>query len=799
MKASVYGLHPSLCALAAALCFLAHRRPARRWAWWAGCSALAGAAAVFLLSVSEPREWFSDFNKAYYPAGRLILENPRGLYTPPDLGFVNLPVMALGFTPLSGLPLGQAQLLFALLGAAAIALSCRLLVSLTGAQGWRAAAIVLAFALNGPLVYSFREGNLTHVVLLLLVLAACCCEHEWDACLGVLLAAAALIKLPLFLLPAYYAARGRWRVVASAAATTLAVVVASLVLFGVDANRRWIDDCIRPFLGKPLSAWNIQSVSGLLARLLTDRGLGDWVPFEPGPGFKLIHNALVGCLVAAAAWTFYRAGPPRTPGEKLTELCAVLCLALVISPISWTHYYLLLLLPVGLCLGGRLVVPARAGWALAAVLAALLAWPPVVGPAGGMLGRLLASNYLAGGVALLGVLLAARRREASMTVRAVPPAPPGRLGVAGAYLCLALLVALAWTYFARTELGADNRDFLAPSGERYSSRFCSTVNLAKGKALAPFVHRRLLPDLARGLASVIPPQLSDAMRRCAEGDGVVGSQLRRQGWHASDFPLLASAHLLIYTSVVGFMFACRWLVLLLYDRPGWLADLAGAVLGVALVGGMGDRHYSSYPYDLPHAFVFALALAALVGRRWWFVPVFAVACYSKETAGLLVLAYALLAPDRRSWTFWGVLGLLGSIFAAVRLWILAHYPAPEGDFWFPGRNAQYLGDGCFYLWFAPFFVVGAARLLGRWREYPLALRKLCLLLGPVLAVAFFKGWIEELRQYLEFLPIVGLIVFQWIVQEAGGGRLLRVRSDAPLVLPRSAWGPDLRGALKEAA
>ena len=45
-----------------------------------------------------------DFYNAYYPAGRLILENPNILYSFAKsivLGFVNLPIIAYLFTPFS--------------------------------------------------------------------------------------------------------------------------------------------------------------------------------------------------------------------------------------------------------------------------------------------------------------------------------------------------------------------------------------------------------------------------------------------------------------------------------------------------------------------------------------------------------------------------------------------------------------------------------------------------------------------------------------------------------------------------
>jgi hypothetical protein len=96
------------------------------------------------------------------------------------------------------------------------------------------------------------------------------------------------------------------------------------------------------------------------------------------------------------------------------ELSMVLCLALLISPISWTHYYLFLLLPLSLYAGNRLPMPDRGGWLAAMTVAALLLSPPVTFAEGavsrGLVEKLLLSHYVLGALLLWGVLAYARWR-----------------------------------------------------------------------------------------------------------------------------------------------------------------------------------------------------------------------------------------------------------------------------------------------------------------------------------------------------------------------------------------------------
>jgi hypothetical protein len=109
----------------------------------------------------------------------------------------------------------------------------------------------------------------------------------------------------------------------------------------------------------------------------------------------------------------------RRPGTKhrdtmYLELSMVLCLALLISPISWTHYYLLLLLPLSLYAGNRLTMPDRGGWLVAVMAATVLLAPPVRFTAGavsnGLVETLLLSHYVMGALLLWGVLAYARWR-----------------------------------------------------------------------------------------------------------------------------------------------------------------------------------------------------------------------------------------------------------------------------------------------------------------------------------------------------------------------------------------------------
>jgi hypothetical protein len=178
--------------------------------------------------------------------------------------------------------------------------------------------------------------------------------------------------------------------------------------------------------------YNVQSLSAVLARLLTEGPpSNDWHPVEVNGWFRVLHLCLLAVLAGGPMVACLRR-PARDPdGAERLEFGMVLCLALVVSPVSWTHYYLLLLAPAALWLGGRLPLPARPHWAVCVGLALVLLSPPVLDLSHSEgVARLFLSHYWAGGVLLLGTLTAARWRigESRPALRILKPSSPANDG-----------------------------------------------------------------------------------------------------------------------------------------------------------------------------------------------------------------------------------------------------------------------------------------------------------------------------------------------------------------------------------
>lgn len=384
---------------------------------------LAHAAAavlllLFLAATLSPARWASlpDFDKAYYPAGRKILTAPATLYDAEVVDFVNLPIVAWAVAPFSALGPAPARAAFSLAGAAAVLLAAAWFCRRAGLRAGAQAGVVALLVLNGPLHYSVGLGNLTHVLLPLLLAVFLADRAGRDVAAGALAALVALVKIPLLALALHFVLQRRWRALCAFAATATAVAALSVSLYGWTLHRTWFERCIRPFARGPLAAYNVQSVDGFLARLLAPGGRQDWSPVAVGAGFHAARIALLG-LLAACVVAACRPGRDAARREHSSlDLAIVLALALLASPISWSHYYLFLLVPLWFLVGGWLEAPPHPAWRAALVAGALLVSLPVLATPGRSgwpiqwLYRATAhSPHFLGGVLLWAALLAARR------------------------------------------------------------------------------------------------------------------------------------------------------------------------------------------------------------------------------------------------------------------------------------------------------------------------------------------------------------------------------------------------------
>jgi alpha-1,2-mannosyltransferase len=315
---------------------------------------------------SEPSALFSDFYKANYAVAETLYEDGLNATWPltEKGGFSNLPVLGWLFVPFVLVGEEWAGWVWSALGVAVLFGAWALLVRTVRLDAPPAALLLFLFLVNGPIVNSLREGQSSHFILLFLIIGIVLWRSNRNYAAGLAFGASALFKLPLLLLGIYFLLRRRWTIVAGGATTIGVAALLSLALFGIDGNISWYQEWVVPFLGGYIPAYNVQSVDGFLTRLsMGEEFLIHWdPPLVPTLFHRIARSCILLALFGGSFFLIWRANrrAPRATGEHgpsprdMLELVLMISLALITSPISWTHYYVWLLIPWALYLGGNL-------------------------------------------------------------------------------------------------------------------------------------------------------------------------------------------------------------------------------------------------------------------------------------------------------------------------------------------------------------------------------------------------------------------------------------------------------------
>ncbi len=410
---------------------------------WTGIAAVL--AAVLSLTVLGVRSWRIDYPysidfQVYWLAGsRVAAGHATSLYEPgggPDEGvplemprfeFKNLPIVSVAFVPFAGLDYVSAKRVFwwisfgALLGSAVL-LGRFVLPGSLGSTGARIAWSVAMICIMAPAHTSLRHGQTTPLVLLLLTAYVVFGLRECRGLSGACLALAGVVKLPVLFLAGLEAVRRRWSTVVAWGLVLAATVAFSLVGFGLELHRQYMAG-LGQHAGTVMTGHNNQSIPAVVTRLTGQTGIYDWEP-RPIPAGAMAASVMVTVLLGGIlAWGLARRPVRAGPQRLLIDFSAVLAFGLVVMPVAWDHYFLLLVpavaaLATGLDALGPPLRRAVLGVLGVAFAAIALPTPQRLlygAPDWGLPGSLLLSHYFVGAVLVLVLAVAGpRRKEATL-------------------------------------------------------------------------------------------------------------------------------------------------------------------------------------------------------------------------------------------------------------------------------------------------------------------------------------------------------------------------------------------------
>jgi hypothetical protein len=279
-------------------------------------------AVTMPLHLGRPQaDWESDIQYNAHPPTSVLLALPFSGFDLPDA------VLAWNLATLVGL----------LVSLAMVAANLPELKSL-----FLPVALFLPLCL--PIYGNLQQGQLTLVLVLLITAAWALDRSDRPAAAGMLVGAAAAVKLFPAYLVVYLAARGRWRGVLAAASTFAALTLATAAVLGWQTYRDyvWI---VLPSLEKFRSYGFNLSFGGFWHKLFDPASERGWItPLWYCPAIArsgtLLSDLIATAVVAAAA---YRART-RDQGDLAFALTATAML--LVSPITWDYSLPLLLVPL---------------------------------------------------------------------------------------------------------------------------------------------------------------------------------------------------------------------------------------------------------------------------------------------------------------------------------------------------------------------------------------------------------------------------------------------------------------------
>ena len=408
-------------------------------AWGRSRLRLLLAAGLFALALAlcVTRSWQIDFPysidfQVYWLAGKRVAAGEgAALYaagggapagTPQAMAaheFKNLPVLAWGFAPFASLPYLEAKrawwwLSLACLVAGGALAGAGVLPARAGSTAERAlCGAALALALD-PAHVALRHGQTTPLILLVLAGAWTAMRRRAQGVEGTLLALASAVKLPLLALVGLAGLRARFKTLLAFAAVLGALVLVSLALFGPELHRQYVAG-LSEHAGTVMPGHNNQSAAAVAQRLLSDAPVNDWTPRALAPPVR--RTARVGTLLLCLAFVWGALGRRRGSWDDGLDAAGALCLGLLVLPVAWDHYFLLLLPAIlaavaGFAALGLLGKPLLSAALFLAVLAIGLPTPHRVLELAETLGRpaALLLSHQALGAALLLLLASAARR-----------------------------------------------------------------------------------------------------------------------------------------------------------------------------------------------------------------------------------------------------------------------------------------------------------------------------------------------------------------------------------------------------
>lgn len=248
--------------------------------------------------------------------------------------------------PLQGFDYPTAFFVWNISSLLALAVSVWLVISGMGIRfsAWSSLPVVSVLLASDPLFQQVAQGQLNLFLLLLLVGIWSSTRRDRPIAAGAFLALAAAIKLfPGFIL-LYFLVRRQWRAVCSAAISFGLVTAATCLIVGTRTYHTYLTQVL-PGATSWKAVWNNASIAGFWYKLFDPSGRDDRLsPLFLSP--TLATTGTLVCVAIVVALLVRTILKSRSQRDADLAMGLTIVAMLLASPVTWEHYFLLLLVPL---------------------------------------------------------------------------------------------------------------------------------------------------------------------------------------------------------------------------------------------------------------------------------------------------------------------------------------------------------------------------------------------------------------------------------------------------------------------
>jgi hypothetical protein len=239
-------------------------------------------------------------------------------------------------------------------------------------------ALLLVFTFE-PIYVSLKLGQVDFVILFLIATSFWAYKSGRDAIVGVCLALAAMIKLSPALLIVYFLWKREFSVFVSAVVTTVLVGMLSWAIVGHEAVL-FFSTTLLPALLKGSAFFQNQSLNGLISRFFVDPRL--YYSLEEFPSIRQarVLSGLASLALVGVGAFITRKRIDRNSLRFDLEFSLAMVTMLLVSSISWEHYFTWLLIPFLILLDPELKSRLTTPRYMPLIITALLAYLTIIIP-----------------------------------------------------------------------------------------------------------------------------------------------------------------------------------------------------------------------------------------------------------------------------------------------------------------------------------------------------------------------------------------------------------------------------------